>query len=115
MTSAMTVKQTTGSERLLAAAANLGVPFASIGPSLAIWANTATGTHPRAHARRAFSYQCVYLAFHVVFTVVMLVSGDPKPLLICLAVGFVLELPQVALALLGRPPLPLPPFLLLKP
>src|SRR5262245_13726146 len=115
MTTAMTVRDATGSDRLLAAAANLGVPFASVGPSLAIWANTARGSHPRTHARRAFSYQCVYLPFHVAFTLVTLLTGDTKPLLTCLAVGFLLELPQVALALLGRPPLPLPSFLLLKP
>jgi hypothetical protein len=107
--------RSTRSDRLLAAVAHLGVPFASVGPSLAIWSSTAAGSHPRTHARRAFSYQCLYLVFHVAFTVVMALTGDPVPLLICLAVGFLLELPQVALALVGRPPLPVPPFLLLKP
>ena len=79
------------------------------------WANTTHGSFPRVHARQAFSYQCIYLPLHIAFTLVMLLTGEPMPLLICLAIGFALELPQVVLALLGRAPLPLPPFLLLKP
>ena len=40
--------------------------------------------------------------------------GPDGPLLICVLVGFLLQLPQVFRALSGRPPLPFPPFLILK-
>jgi hypothetical protein len=101
-------------ERLWAAASHLGVPFWSMILPAVVWAVSPVGSFRRRHARQAFSYQLVYLPFHIGFTALM-VWGPVGPLLVCMLVGFLLELPQVGRALMGRDPLPLPPFQLLKP
>jgi uncharacterized Tic20 family protein len=102
------------SERIWAAVSHLGVPFGSVLTPTIVWSVSPSGSFRRVHARQAFSYQLVYLPFHVFFTGLML-WGPVGPLLICMLVGFVLELPQIARALLGKSPYPLPPFLILKP
>lgn len=103
------------SERTWAAVSHLGVPFGSVTLPAFVWLVSPVGSFRRAHARQALSYQLVYLPFHVFFTVLLMLWGSVGPLLICMLVGFVLELPQIARALLGRNPYPLPPFQLLKP
>ena len=101
------------SERVWAAVSHLGVPFLSMALPTIVWSVSPVGSFRRIHARQAFSYQLVYLPFHVFFTALML-WGPVGPLLICMLVGFILELPQIARALMGREPYPLPPFQLLK-
>jgi hypothetical protein len=102
------------SERLWAAVSHLGVPFWSIVLPTVVWAATPAGSFRRRHARQAFSYQLVYLPVHIGFTLLAL-WGSGGPLVVWLLVGFLLEVPQVVLALMGRDPLPLPPFQTLKP
>ena len=102
------------SERIWAAASHLGVPFWSMVLPIVVWASSPAGSFRRLHARQAFSYQLVYLPLHLCFTAVMF-FGSARPLQICVLVGFVLQLPQVARAIAGKAPYPLPPFQLLKP
>jgi Protein of unknown function (DUF2510) len=102
------------SERVWAAVSHLGVPFWSMILPTIVWSVSPVGSFRRVHARQAFSYQVVYLPFHAFFTA-MMIWGRVGPLLICMLVGFVLELPQIARALMGKAPYPLPPFLLLGP
>lgn len=102
------------SERLWAAASHLGVPLWSVILPLMVWMLAPAGSFRRRHARQAFSFQIVYLPVHIGFTAWML-AGPVGPLLLCMLVGFLLELPQIARALAGRDPIPFPPFLLLKP
>ena len=102
------------SERLWAAVSHLGVPFWSLILPTIVWAVSPVGSFRRLHARRAFSYQLLYLPFHLFFTALM-IWGPVGPLLICMLVGFILELPQIARAVMGKDPYPLPPFQLLKP
>jgi hypothetical protein len=97
--------------RLIAAAAHLGVPSFSVITPLIVWSLSSPGTLPRRHARQAFSYQCLYLPIHIALTALML-FGPFMPLLLCLTAGFALELPQIALAMAGRPPLRLLPTVL---
>ena len=101
-------------ERIWAAVSHLGVPFWSIILPTIVWAVSPVGSFRRIHARQAFSYQLVYLPFHLFFTALML-WGPVGPLLICMLIGFILELPQIARAMMGKKPYPLPPFQLLKP
>lgn len=102
------------SERLWAALSHLGVPFWSVVLPTIVWAVSPVGSFRRLHARQAFSYQLVYLPFHVFFTALM-IWGAVGPLLICMLVGFIFELPQIARATAGKEPYPVPPFQLLKP
>jgi hypothetical protein len=102
------------SERVWAAVSHLGVPFWSLILPTVVWSVSPVGSFRRLHARQAFSYQLVYLPFHLFFTALML-WGPVGPLLICMLVGFILELPQIARAMMGKKPYPLPPFQLLKP
>lgn len=97
---------------MLACIAHLGVPFGSVINPLVIWSINPTGSFARGHARQAFSYQCLYLPFHVVCTALML-FGPVAPLLICMTVGFLLEIPQLVRGSLGLPPLRLVPFTIL--
>ena len=101
-------------ERLWAAGSHLGVPFWSVILPAIVWSVSPMGSFRRRHARQAFSFQIVYLPLHVGFTALML-TGPVGPLLVCMLVGFLLELPQIFRALTGRDPLPLPPFFILKP
>jgi hypothetical protein len=102
------------SERLWAAVSNLGVPFWSLILPTIVWAVSPVGSFRRLHARQAFSYQLVYLPFHLFFTALM-IWGPVGPLLICMLVGLIFELPQIARAIVGKKPYPWPPFQLLKP
>ena len=102
------------SERVWAAVSHLGVPFWSLILPTVVWSVSPVGSFRRLHARQAFSYQLVYLPFHLFFTAVML-WGPGGPLLICMLVGLILELPQIARAMMRKKPYPLPPFQLLKP
>ena len=102
------------SERVWAAVSHLGVPFWSMILPTIVWSVSPVGSFRRSHARQAFSYQLVYLPFHLCFTALML-WGPVGPLLICMLVGFILELPQIGRALMGKKPYPLPPFQLLTP
>ncbi len=61
----------------------------------------------------AFAFQCVYLPFHIAATVLM-VSGSVTPLLACMALGLLLELPQVVRGLTGREPFRLIPIDILQ-
>jgi len=114
METAVEQSNLTAGDRWIAAGSHLGVPFWAFFLPLIVWGTSPIGSFRRLHARQAFSYQLIYFPFHVVLTVAM-AFGSVKPLLVCMLVGFVLELPQVLCAALGRRPLPLPPFRVLKP
>ncbi|MCU1368393.1 MAG: hypothetical protein JWL72_2223 [Ilumatobacteraceae bacterium] len=58
--------------------------------------------------------QVANLPIHVVLTLLLL-AGPVGPLLIGIAVGFALEVPQVIRGLSGKPPYAYPRFLLLGP
>jgi len=102
-------------ERGWAAVSHLGIPFWSVFVPLVVWFASPVGSLRRRRARRAFSYQLLYLPFHLVFTARMAFGGSAAPLVVCILVGFLLELPQVARALRGKDPYPIPPFQLLRP
>jgi hypothetical protein len=105
------VAEITKADRRIAAVAHLGVPIYSVFLPLIIWAVSASHPFRRAHARQAFSFQCIFLVAWVV-AVGRSVFGllPPLDLLPILAVAFAVELPQVATALAGRRPMKLVPF-----
>ncbi|MGD9796322.1 MAG: hypothetical protein AB7V43_22880 [Acidimicrobiia bacterium] len=103
----------TTADRWVAAGSHLGVPFCALFLPLIIWGTSPIGSFRRLHARQAFSYQLIYFPVHVALTVVM-AFGAVKPLLVCMLLGFALEIPQMVCAALGRRPLPLPPFKVLN-
>lgn len=88
---------------------HLGVPLWSIVIPAIVWSTSPEGSFARAHARQAFSFQLVYLPVGLLSTGLMIWHG-PKPLLLCILVGVVLEAPQVVRALRGVPPFRLVPF-----
>jgi hypothetical protein len=111
------------SDRWIAAASHLGVPL--YGPVLpgVIWATSSHHSFRRIHAAQAFSFQVVFIVVWVLLIGTYLVtasrpSGAPENgpfvLLGVLLITLVLELPNVVLALAGKPPLPLPPFWILR-
>ena len=109
-----TVKQRPPADRWIAAVAHLGIPLYSVFCPLVVWTISASHPFRREHARQAFSMQVTFLAVWVVLVVLMAFNVlATSVLLTVLAVGFVAELPQVARALAGRPPLRLIPFELL--
>lgn len=101
------------SERAWAAASHLGVPFGSFVLPLIVWLVSDGRLFARTHAAQSFSYQLIYLPFHIAASAFLLM-GRVGPLLVCMAVGFLLETPQMVRAMLGKPPLRLPPFKLLR-
>ena len=101
------------SERFWAAMSHFGVPLWSVILPAIVWAMAPAGSFRRRHARRAFSFQVVYLPVHAGLAIYML-WGSEGPLLVCMLLGFLLELPQAARALVGKEPYPVPPFQLLK-
>jgi uncharacterized Tic20 family protein len=106
----------TTADRRVAALAHLGVPIYGLFLPLIVWAVSAASPFRRAHARQAFSFQCVFLALWVVavgLTIFGLLS--PLILLAIVAIAFLFELPQVRRALAGEQPLRMVPFALLQP
>ena len=92
-------------DRWLAALAQFGVPLYSVILPLVIWGVSASRPFPRAHARRAFSFQCVFLGVWIVLVGLMLLGViGPFVLVGVLVLGVVIELPWALLALAGRPP-----------
>ena len=93
---------------------HLGMPILSVVLPLVVWSTGRPGSLSRRHARQAFAFQCVYLPFHIVATAFML-TCSVTPLLVCMALGLLFELPQVARGLTGREPFRLVPIDLLQP
>jgi len=106
----------TSADRRIGALAHLGVPIYGFILPLVVWAVAKESPFRRAHARQAFSFQVGFIAVWVVGVVLMALGTlSPLVLLALLGVGFVAELPQVARALRGQPPLRLIPFEVLRP
>jgi hypothetical protein len=101
-------------DRVRSGISHLGLPFFLLLLPLIIWSISEVGSLPRRHARRAFSFQCVYLPFHVACTFAMVPTHSATPLLVCAAIGFILELPQIVRGFAGREPYKMPPFAILK-
>jgi len=101
------------SHRAWAAASHLGMPFWSFLLPLFVWLLSKPDSFQRIHARQAFSFQLVWLPVGFVGTVLMIWAVEP--LLLLIALGFIIELPQVARALIGRPPFRFPRFSVLEP
>src|SRR5260370_36340855 len=92
-------------DRRLAALAHLGVPLYSVLLPLVVWATSGTKPFRRAHARQAFSFQCLFLVVWLIAVGLMLFGVlGPLMLVAVLAVGLVLEFAQVVVAMAGRPP-----------
>lgn len=104
----------TPADRWIAALSHCGVPLYGLLLPLLVWAFSERHPFRRRHASQAFSFQCVFLAGWVVAVVLMMTGRvEPLVLLAVLAAAMVVELPQMARALVGRPPLPLVPVTLL--
>lgn len=105
------MSEPTSDRRGIAAIAHLGVPLFGVILPLAIWATSPPGSFQRTHASQALPFQALFLALWIVLVVGMAVgSVAPTTLLIVLSSAFVLEIPQVILALVGRPPVRLIPI-----
>jgi uncharacterized Tic20 family protein len=105
---------TSTSDRVVGALAHLGIPICGFILPLVIWSVCRTKPFQRAHARQAFAFQCLFLVPYVaVVGLVMFGDVDPIAAAAMLGFGFLLELPQVARALTGRPPLRMVPVNLL--
>jgi hypothetical protein len=104
---------TSRSERLIAAGAHLGVPIYSVVLPGIVWATSSARPFARAHARQAFSFQCLFLIIWFGLVVGMAANLiDLKVMLVALVAGIAAEVPQVLRALGGRQPLRLlPPVL----
>lgn len=104
-------EQVAAADRRIAALSHLGVPFNGLFLPLIIWAASESSPFRRSHARQAFSFQVVFLSIWIVLVAYMGFGGlDPLVLLGVLGFAFVLELPQVVRALVGRPPFRVVPF-----
>ena len=99
----------------MAALSHLGVPIYGPLLPLFLFKSRAGGRFRREHASQAFSFQCAFLLAWVVL-VVLAVSGlvGWVVLPIVLAVAFVAQLPNVARAFKGEPPLQVMPLTLLR-
>ncbi len=93
---------------------HLGMPFLSVLLPLIVWSTARPESLPRRHARQAFAFQCVYLPFHIAATV-LLVTGSVTPLLACMGMCLLFEVPQVVRGLSGREPFRLIPVDILRP
>ena len=102
------------SDRWLAIASNLGVPL--YGPVLPFVMYLICADRPfvRLHASRAFSFQLIVIAFWIPLVIAMATGAlSPVVLVLVLLMALILELPNVSLAFLGRPPIRFPPFIVL--
>jgi uncharacterized Tic20 family protein len=106
----------TTADRRVAALAHLGVPIYGLFLPLIVWAVSASKPFRRAHARQAFSFQCIFLALWVVAVGLTIFGAlSPLALLSILAVALLIELPQVRRALVGEQPFRMVPFEILQP
>ncbi len=102
-------------DRWLAAASHLGVPVYGPLLPLAIFFASKGKAFRQQHASRAFTFQCLFLLGWIVLVGLMAVGAiDPVVLLLVLAGVFVVEMPNVIQALLGRPPIHIVPMTILK-
>jgi uncharacterized Tic20 family protein len=87
------------------ALSHLGIPIYGFILPLIVWAVSEKKPFRRAHSRQALSFQCVFLVPYVI-CIGLMAFGKLNALVpvTLLAVGFVLEIPQVRRALAGRPP-----------